>query len=164
MSEEPTPDVNEIKERLKIEVEVEGEPSAEQQEQQPRKDVAAELREMGQKFTETLRAAWQSEERQKIEVELREGLKSFADEVDHLIHELKEGETAEKVKKEATEIKVQIKSGELGQKAKEGLATSLRWLSQELGRLADQFTTTEKAAQPETAESSTDTDTETTEN
>lgn len=141
MSDE-TPSVEEIKERLKVEeIPVEEEVT---KEEARRVDIAAELKSLGRQFAETLETAWQSEERQRVETQVREGIKSFADEVDKVIGEIKESPAAGRVKEEATEVRSRVESGELSRKARVGIVQGLRWLSEEMERLAEQFTPAEK--------------------
>ena len=146
MSDE-TPSVEEIKERLKVEIPVDEETA--KAESQGR-DVVEELKGLGKQFAETLQSAWNSEERQKVESESREGMQSVVNEVDKAIRQVKESDVAAKVKEEATEAKTKVESSDLGRKARDGFAQGLQWLSEELGKLASQFTPKEK--QPPTDE------------
>jgi hypothetical protein len=136
------PSVEAIKERLKIEIPVEEEPVAGKGAEP---DLSDELRKVGRQFAETLKAAWTSEERVKLEHEVREGVKSFADEVEKVIHEVRKSGAAQKMKEEAADIKTRAESGELAQKARVNFAQGLRWLSEELTKLANQFTPAEPA-------------------
>lgn len=140
MSDE-TPSVEEIKARLKVEIPVEEE--AAKAEAQSR-DVVEELKGLGKQFAETLQTAWNSEERHKVEGDIREGMKSFVNEVDKVIRQVKESEVTHKVKVEAEEVKTKVETSDLGRKAREGFVQGLQWLSEELGKLADQFTPQEK--------------------
>ncbi|HEX6385425.1 MAG TPA: hypothetical protein VF177_12200 [Anaerolineae bacterium] len=149
MSEE-TPSVEEIKERLKVEeITVEEEVTKEEAQ---RMDVAAELKALGRQFAETLETAWHSEERQRVEAQVREGMKSFADEVDKVIREIRTSPVAGRVKEEATEVKGRVESGDLGRKTRSGIVQGLRWLSEELDKLAEQFTPGEKSPAEEEAD------------
>jgi len=135
------PSVDEIKERLSVEIEVEEEVTkAEAQ----KVDVAAELKNLGRQFAETLQSAWNSEERQRVEVEIREGMRSFADEVDKVIQEAKKSKAADKVKEGATNVAGKVESAELGRKTRSGFVNGLRWLSEELAQVADKFTASEE--------------------
>ncbi len=147
MSNDETPSVEEIKERLKVEIPVEEEVSK----SETKSDIVTELKDLGRQFAQTLQSAWNSEERQRVESEVREGMKSFAKEVDKVIREVKESQMAEKVKEEAIEIKDKFESGKVGQKTRTGVVQGLQWLSEELGRLAEQFTPAEKS--PEESDS-----------
>lgn len=143
-----TPSVEEIKARLKVEIPVEEEAA---KAETPSRDVVEELKGLGKQFAETVQTAWNSEERHKVEGEIREGVKSFANEVDKALRQLKESEVTTRVKGEAVEVKTKVESSDLGRKAREGLVQGLQWLSEELGKLANQFTPAEKEP-PQTPE------------
>lgn len=141
---EETPSVEEIKDRLKIEVEEE--PAKEKAPQ----DVVGELKNLGRQFAETLQRAWNSEERQRIEGEVREGMKSFVNEVDKVFQEAKESPVAGKIKSEASQVKSKVDSSEVGGKVRTGFAQGLKWMSEELDKLAHKFTPPEKEGSSET--------------
>lgn len=138
MSDE-TPSVEEIKERLKIEVEEEV-AKAETVET----EVADELKNLGRQFAETLQTAWNSEERQKFENDVRSGMKSFVDEIERVFQDARSSQTAERVREEAVEIKEKVETSNLGQKTRSSLAQGLHWMSEEIGKLATKFTPLEK--------------------
>jgi hypothetical protein len=150
MSDEQTPSVEEIKARLSDEpydeIPIDEEPvdpESLKNEEQP--DFVVELRNLGRQFADTLATAWNSQERLKFEGEVREGMKSFADEVDKAFREIKKSPVTQKAKEEATTFKSKVETGEVGQKTKSGLSQGLSWLSEELGKLANQFTPVEKS-------------------
>ena len=60
-------------------------------------DVAAEFQKLGHQLGETLQSAWESEERKRIEQEVREGVRSFVAEIDKVLHEVKASETTNKL-------------------------------------------------------------------
>lgn len=142
MNDEQVPSVEEIKERLKVEIPVEEEEAAKAD---TTRDFGEELKNLGKQFADTVQSAWNSEERLRVESEIRSGVKSFVSEVDKAIHEAKESQTAAKVKEEATEIKTKIETGDLSKKTRDGLVQGLQWLSEELGKLAEQFAPAEKS-------------------
>jgi len=148
MGDEQTPSVEELKSRLKGEIPVEEEVAK----ARPQGDVAAEMKRLGRQFAETLQTAWNSEERQRLEGEVRQGIKSFAGEVDKVIREARQSQAADKVKEEATHLKEKVEAAELGRKARVGVVQGLQWLSAELGRLAEQFTPPAESAEDEAAE------------
>ena len=83
--------VEEIKERLKVEIPVDEEPVSKTTAQEESSvDIVAELRDLGKQFATTLETAWNSEERQRVENEVRDGLKSFVDEVDKMIGDVRD--------------------------------------------------------------------------
>jgi hypothetical protein len=141
MNEEETPNVDEIKDRLKIEIPVEEEPAAAKE---PEADIAEELKSLGRQLADTLRTAWHSQERLRLESEIRRGVNSFADEVGKAVREIRESPPAQRAREEASHIRTKVESGELGHKAKSNVAQGLHWLSEELERLSKQFTPAEK--------------------
>ena len=110
-------------------------------------ELVNELSNLGRQLGETISAAWNSEERQRFETEVKEGVQSFAKEVDKAFKEVRESPAAQKAKGEASEFKNKFNEAEIGQKTQSSIAQGLRWMSVELGNLAEQFSTKEK--QPE---------------
>lgn len=144
MSEDTPVDQLKAAERLKVDVPIEEEVMKVDTSDKGPVDVTAELRKLGRQFAETLQTAWNSEERQRFEKEVREGMHSFANEIDKAIQEVRTSETTTKVKTEASSVAEKVQSSEAGQKARVGFAKSLQWLSEELGTLATKFTPPEK--------------------
>jgi hypothetical protein len=140
MSEEQLPNVDEMKARLGSEIPVEEDVDSLKADEKTT-DIAAELQTLGRQVAETIQRAWNSEERQRVEKEVRVGVKSFVDEVDKVIREARESQAAARLKEEATEAKSRVEQSDLGQKARGGFVQGLRWLSEELGKLANQFST-----------------------
>jgi len=145
MSEEQTPDIEEIKERIEIPVEEENIEDLKADEKSKGPDVVEEFKKLGRQFAETIETAWNSEERVRVETEIREGVHSFADEVDKVIREAKSGPAADKVMGDAAEAKARVENSDLGLKTRDGIVLGLTWLSEEFGKLADQFTPEEKS-------------------
>jgi hypothetical protein len=144
MSDEQTPDVEDIKIRLGDDIPVEEDPAAFKAEEES-VDVVDELRNVGRQFGETLSTAWNSEERRQFESEVREGVSTFTHEVDKTFREFSKSDAAEKAKSEAEGMKSKIDSSDMSDSARTSFAKSLQWFSQELSKLADQFTPPEKA-------------------
>jgi ElaB/YqjD/DUF883 family membrane-anchored ribosome-binding protein len=109
-------------------------------------DVTAELQKLGHQLGETLQSAWESEERKRMEKEIREGVQSFVNEVDKVLKDMNASEAASRLKDEATTAKSRVDESELGQKARLGIVEGLRWLGEGLNELANQFSPTEKPA------------------
>lgn len=154
MNDEQTQDMDDVKIRLsKEEISVEDETVYKSEEEAP--DVVDELRNLGRQFGETMRAAWNSEERREFEREIREGVQTFAHEVDKAIKDVAASEPAQKAKSEATEFKEKAESGDLGVKTRSSLAKGLRWFSDELSKVADTFTAPEKSPEDVSADEET---------
>jgi soluble cytochrome b562 len=109
-------------------------------------DVTAELQKLGHQLGETLQSAWESEERKRMEKEVREGMQSFVAEIDKVLQGVKESDATGKLKEDAVGAKTKVEESELGQKARIGIVEGLHWLSQGLNELAIKFAPPEKSA------------------
>lgn len=143
--------VEEIKDRLKIDKEdvADAASDAADSAAQDGRDIAGEFRSLGQQFAETLQKALNSEERSRLEGDVREGMKIFADEVNKVVggvrestagQRIRDNAATQRIREEASKLTGQIDGQDIGKKTRSGLAGGLRWLSDEMGKLADQFT------------------------
>lgn len=112
-------------------------------------DFAAEFQKIGRQLAETLQAAWDSEERKRVEKEVREGVQTLVTEVDNVIRDVKTSEKTAKLKEEAEELKTRVESSDVTGRARTGVVQGLRWLSETLADLANQFTPAEKEPESE---------------
>lgn len=112
-------------------------------------DVAAEFAALGKQFVAAINAAWKSEERQKLQEDIKEGLDRFVEEVDKAVKELRESEVGQKVGSGVQQAASEVKSGKVAGEVRRGLVTGLRSLSDALERMASSFTPTEGEDKPE---------------
>lgn len=148
MQDENGPSIDDLKAEEKAGYQIPVEEDVAGAAREPAADITAALRDFGRQFANTIQAAWNSQERREFEDEVREGLNQFASEVRKAFQEIKESAAAQKVKEEASEAKERVERVEradLAQKAQAGLVEGLQKLSQELGKLADQFSPAEKS-------------------
>jgi hypothetical protein len=118
-------------------------------EPQPEPNIEEELRKLGRRFADVLQAAWVSEERRKVETEVREGMKRFSEEFERVFERTRESPTGERIRTKFGEARGRAAESEATRRTRETVAQGLHRLSDELARLADRFTPTE--AGPETA-------------
>lgn len=97
-------------------------------------DVVEELNELGQRLGAALKSLWESPERQELEQEVREGLRTLGQQVDQVIDAAKERLAAEKVPQQAQEIAETVEKSPVVQEVREALLSGLRFLNQELAR------------------------------
>lgn len=151
MTEEKSPDNDVLKIEVDDEIPVEDETVASKAER-TQTDLVEELSRLGRQFGETMNAAWNSEERQNFEREVKEGVQLFAKEIDKAFHEVKKSPAAQRAKSEASEFKTKVNEADLGQKTQSSIAQGLRWMSSELGKLAEQFTPSGKEPDTESSD------------
>lgn len=139
MTEDYSPDDDILKIKMDDEIPVEEEPLV-SKESKEKSDLVNELSSLGKQLGETISTAWNSEERQRFEREVKEGVQSFAQEIDKAFQGVRESPAAQKAKDEASGFKNRVNEADLGQKTQSSIAQGLRWMSVELGNLAEQFT------------------------
>lgn len=147
---DPTPNVDDLKaeERLKIEIPIEEDPT-EGGKSAAGADIVEEFKRLGRQFADTLETIFTSDEIKRVETEVRAGMRSFADEVDKALHQAKDSPAASRMKEEAVSVKERVETGDIARQAQEGMVSGLRWLSNELDKLAGQFERDKAAAAPE---------------
>ena len=105
MSDEQTPSVDDLKEQEKLDTKRIVIEEDEVNSGAPKLDIGAEFQKLGRQLAETLQSAWDSEERKRVEKEVREGVHTFVNEVDKVIREVKTSETTEKNQRGSGRIK-----------------------------------------------------------
>ncbi len=111
-------------------------------------DIAAEFAALGKKFAEAIQSAWYSQERQKLQEDIKEGLDRFVEEVDKAVKELRESEVGQKVQSGVQQAAEEVRSGKVGEEVRRALVTGLRSLSAALDRMASSFTPLEDEETP----------------
>lgn len=153
--EKPIIDQLKDEERIKIDIPFEEESTGSAKAEHTA-DMAEEFKRLGRQFADTLEGIFTSEEAKRVETELRAGIKGFADEVEKAFNQAKDSPAAARMKEEASGVKERVESGDIARKTQEGVVTGLRWLSDELEKLANQFTPAGKGEQPPTEKSPTE--------
>lgn len=110
--------------------------------------IEEELRTLGRRFTDVLQAAWASEERRKVEAEVRESMKRFSAEMERLFDRTRESPTGERVRTKVGEARERAAESEAARRTREALAQGLHRMSEELARLADRFTPADETTTP----------------
>ncbi len=111
-------------------------------------DIAAEFAALGRKLVAAMDTAWNSEERHKIQGEIREGLNRFVTEVDRAVRELRETEAGKKVETGVQQVAEEVRSGKVAEEVRRGVVTALRSASEALDRMAGSFTPVEEKDAP----------------
>lgn len=102
-----------------------------------------EFRNLGENLKAIVNAAWESEERRKIQHEVEEGINELGQAVNELINKFQTSDVAEKVSEGVDQIGAQIRSGEAETKVRDGLVTALQTFNAELQKAAGKFSSEE---------------------
>jgi hypothetical protein len=121
-------------------------------EQQPKNDLRDEFRNLGENFKQLFNSAWESEERQKLQQDLRDGLKEIGVAIEGLAEDVRTSDIGENIRKEANEFSERVRSGEVEEKAREGILSALQALNSELQKATDKFSGTVEGQAEDAAE------------
>ena len=113
-------------------------------------DIAAEFAELGKKLRDTVETAWASQERQKVQKEVQEGLIKLRDELDKAAKSLRESDPGQKVETEVKRVREDLEAGKVADDVRIGIVSGLRGLGVALDKLAESFTPAEEAAKAKT--------------
>ena len=119
-------------------------------------DLASEFRRLGQNLKEALQAAWDSEERRRLEKEIEAGLSDAADALRGAAKEFSASPAGQHLREELHDFGQRIRTGELETKVRQDVVGGLRALNAELERAAGTWRSKDKASG--TSESGTETD------
>ncbi len=101
-------------------------------EQPPESDLSSEFERLGRNLKEAARTAWESEESQKLQSELRRGLAALEAGLTGAAHEVKTGEAGQKFKAEVEDLGQRVKSGQVEQQLRKDLLSALRTINGQL--------------------------------
>lgn len=85
-------------------------------------DILSELRELGNNLGNLLQAAWESEDRKKIQQEIETGL----NDVNKALRDLGSSETGQAIKADLRDINERLRSGEIEQRVRSEVTAALR--------------------------------------
>ena len=97
-------------------------------------ELSEEFRKLGSNLKDALEAAWNSPDRQRLEQEIKTGLRQAAEALADLAEEAVESETGKKLRTEVEALGDRVKSGELETKIRKDVLDALQKLNSELER------------------------------
>lgn len=103
------------------------------------KELIDELTRVGQKFVEVVEVAWNSEQRKKIEEDLRTGLVSVATTLEDGFKRVSSSKEAQEAVNAAEEVATKVRSSKITQELSEALAEGLRALSEQMDKLSSEI-------------------------
>ena len=91
-----------------------------------------EFRQLGENIRDAFQSAWDSEERQRIQTDIKEGLKEVGDSLNEAVNDFQASETGQKIREEMDEFGEKINSGEIEERIRTDLAKVLRTINTEI--------------------------------
>jgi hypothetical protein len=105
-------------------------------------DVEDELRTLGKNIKEALQSVWLSDERKKLEDEIRAGLTDLGVTLNEAASELTQSETGQRLKEDVEDLRRRINAGEVESRVREELLNALRMANAELSKVSNKHSTT----------------------
>jgi hypothetical protein len=102
-------------------------------------ELIDELTRLGHKFAEVVEVAWNSEQRKKIEEDLRTGLVRLADSLETGIKRASETKEAQELRNAAEDVAGKVRSSKVAADLSEALSQGLRTLSEKLDEVSEEM-------------------------
>src|SRR3989304_5561921 len=109
-------------------------------------DLASEFRRLGKNLKETLQAAWDSEERRRLEKEIEAGLTEAAAALRGAAKDLSASPAGQHLRDELQDLGQRVRTGELETKVRKDVGGGLRALNAELERAAGGWRSKDRAS------------------
>jgi len=121
------------------------------EEKQTHGTLRDEFRALGQNLKEMMDSAWESEERKKLQTEIKEGMHELGNVLDEFAANVQSGEVAQTIRREVDDFSERVRSGELESKARQEILKALKVLNNELEKASAKFSSaeTEQDSEPE---------------
>ncbi len=110
----------------------------------PQKDLADELRELGNHIKDFLHAFWESQERKRVEQEIETGMSNLGDSLNRAANEFQHSPTGQRVKEEFDTISERIRSGDMEASVRRDFLSALRTANSELEKALKKMSSVEK--------------------
>jgi hypothetical protein len=102
----------------------------------PDPDVSAEFRKLGENLRDVVKQAWDSEERQRLQMELQKGLMLLTANVKDLTENFAASDTGQRVKSEVDGLRTRVAQSEVEKHVRTNIVSALRVLNTELEKAA----------------------------
>ena len=113
--------------------------STNQTNQDSGKELIDELTRLGQKFVDVVEVAWNSEQRKKIEDDLRTGLVSVANTLEDGFKRVSSTKEAQEAVNAAEDVAEKVRTSKIASELSDALAQGLRALSDQMDKLSNEM-------------------------
>jgi hypothetical protein len=107
-------------------------------------DVEREIRELGKNLESFFKALWESEERQRVQNDIKDGLNQVGDSLNRAADDISKSDTGKQIRADIEDIQRRYQSGELREKAYSELMGVLRRVNSELDSASKHWAKPEK--------------------
>lgn len=109
------------------------------QETPPTGELSDELHALGENLRSVFQAAWDSDDRRRLQQEIESGIGDLADSLGKAARDFAESEAGKQMKRDARQFGERVRTGEVESKVRQDLTAILRKMNEELGRAASSW-------------------------
>ena len=99
-------------------------------------DIADELRMLGKNLKDALQSAWESDERKKLEEEIRAGLADLGVTINEAASDFRQSQTGQQFKEDIHDFRRRVHTGEVSTKVHDELINAIRMANNELSKMS----------------------------
>ena len=115
----------------------------------PEKNIADELRDLGDNLKNMLQTAWESEEAQKIKDEISSGLEEINKATNEAVEDISSGKTGQRIRDEAAAVRERVKTGEMKDQLRNDILKVLKVINSEIEDTLNSWKAPEEEASDE---------------
>ncbi len=112
------------------------------------KTIADELNKLGKQVAEAIKAAWESDDRKKLQAEITDGLEKFGAQVSEALDHAGKSETAQDLRVKAEKVVTDARDKGVVEDMRKGILVGLDTINKELGKLVEKLETKPAAEAP----------------
>lgn len=112
------------------------------------KTIADELNKLGKQVADAIKAAWESDDRKKLQAEITDGLEKFGAQVSEALDHAGKSETAQDFRVKAEKVVTDAREKGVVEDMRKGILTGLDTINKELGKLVEKLETKPAAEAP----------------
>ncbi len=103
------------------------------------RSIVDELSKLGQQMATAIKAAWESDDRKKLQAEILDGLQKFGDEATEALDKAGQSETAKDLRVKAEKVTVDVRATSVVEDVRKGVISGLDVLNTELSKLVEKL-------------------------
>ncbi len=101
--------------------------------------ITDELSKLGKQMADAIKAAWESDDRKKLQAEIVDGLQKFGDEVSEALDKAGQSETAKDLRVKADKVAADMRERGVVEDVRKGIISGLDVINTELGKLVEKL-------------------------
>lgn len=105
------------------------------------KSIADELNKLGKQVADAIKAAWESDDRKKLQTEITDGLEKFGAQVSEALDHAGQSQTAQDFRVKAEKVVTDAREAGVVEDIRKGILAGLDTVNKELGKLVEKLET-----------------------